>query len=53
MICKDCNCCKKGYSQSDPDAYVCTGVKLPFIIDDVYAECTKYPKINKGDDDNA
>ena len=43
MRCKDCDCAKKGYFQSRPDAYVCIGVKEPFVIEDYpNAECTQY-----------
>lgn len=45
--CKDCSCCKRGWFQSVPDAYVCTGVKEPFVIDNyVDAVCTAYPENN-------
>lgn len=42
MKCKDCSACKKGWFQSRPDAYVCTGVLEPFVIENVGAECTQY-----------
>lgn len=46
MRCKDCDCAKKGYFQSRPDAYVCIGVKEPFVIDDYpNARCTQYKHI--------
>ena len=48
MKCKDCDCRSyKGFFESKPDAYVCLGVKEPFIIDDIDAECTEYPEKNK------
>lgn len=42
MKCKFCYACKKGYFESKPDSYVCTGVKEPFIINDIEQECTEY-----------
>lgn len=42
MKCKECRCCKQGFFPSQPDAYVCTGVKMPFVISDVNVECTEY-----------
>ena len=42
MKCKNCKCCKKGLSQSKPEAYVCIGVKVPFVIDDINHDCTEY-----------
>lgn len=45
MKCKDCNCCTKGWFSYKPDAYVCTGVKEPFIISDIEHECTEYPEL--------
>ena len=42
MKCINCDCCHKGWFSYAPDKYVCTGVKEPFIIDDVNAECTEY-----------
>lgn len=42
MKCKDCKACKKGWFSSDPDNYVCIGVKEPFAINDINAECTEY-----------
>ena len=44
MKCKDCKCCHKGFFESTPEAYVCTGVPEPFVIDDVNVECTEYPE---------
>ena len=43
MKCKDCNCCTKGWFSYKPDAYVCTGVKEPFVISDINRQCTEYP----------
>ena len=41
MKCKECDCAKKGWFSLLPDAYVCTGVKEPFVISDYPdAECT-------------
>lgn len=43
MKCRDCSCAKRGYFASLPEAYVCTGVKNPFVIKDYPdAECTEY-----------
>ena len=42
MKCKDCKACKKGWFSSDPDCYVCIGVKEPFVINDVNTHCTEY-----------
>lgn len=42
MKCKDCKACKKGWFSSDPDDYVCIGVKEPFVINDINKECTEY-----------
>ena len=49
MKCKDCDCAKRGYFQSRPDAYVCIGVQEPFVIENYpNAECTQYKHIIKG-----
>lgn len=34
MKCRNCSCAKRGYFKSLPEAYVCTGVKEPFVIKD-------------------
>ena len=44
MKCRECKCCKKGWFKSSPDKYVCIGVKHPFVINDINAECTEYPE---------
>ena len=44
MKCKDCNCCKLGHFKEMPNDYVCTGVKHPFIINDIEHQCTEYPE---------
>ena len=44
MKCKDCHACRKGYFESKPQAYVCIGVKEPFVIYDINVECTVYPE---------
>lgn len=44
MKCKDCGSCVQGWFTSDVGAYVCIGVKEPFIIDDINSECTEYPE---------
>jgi len=43
MKCVDCGGCQKGWNESKPDKYYCLGVKEPFEIYDIYAECTEYP----------
>ena len=48
MKCKECNSCKKGWFASKPDEYVCIGVKHPFVISDINAECTEYPEKRNG-----
>jgi hypothetical protein len=41
--CRNCNCAKRGYFKSVPEAYVCTGVKEPFVIYNYPdAECKEY-----------
>lgn len=47
MKCKDCNVCQKGFFKSQPDKYVCVGVKEPFVIDNIENYCTEYPEKNK------
>lgn len=43
MKCRDCDCAKRGWFKSLPDAYVCIGVKEPFVISNYpNAECTEY-----------
>ena len=42
MKCRDCTSCKKGWFSSNPNEYVCIGVKEPFTINDINAECTEY-----------
>ena len=44
MKCRDCDCCRLGYFKSSPSKYVCTGVKNPFVINDINVECTEYPE---------
>lgn len=48
MKCKDCNACQLGYFKSKPNSYVCIGVKVPFVIEDINAECTEYESKNSG-----
>ena len=50
MNCKKCSSCKKGFFKSQPDAYVCIGVKNPFIIKDINAPCTEYGSTKKASD---
>lgn len=53
MKCRDCNCAKRGYFKSVPDAYVCTGVKEPFVIYNYPdAECKEYKDKQKNSQDN-
>ena len=40
-LCVNCKCCVKGYFPSKPNEYVCTGVREPFIIGNVFKECTE------------
>ena len=43
MKCRDCNCLIQGYFKDNPELYVCTGAKEPFVIYDYEtAECTQY-----------
>ena len=42
MKCRDCKCAKRGYFKSVPDAYVCIGVKEPFVIENINEECRSY-----------
>lgn len=42
MKCKDCGHCKLGWFKSRPDAHVCIGVKVPFVIADINHDCTEY-----------
>ena len=53
MKCKDCNCCKLGHFSEMPNDYICTGVKRPFVIENVNNECTEYPAFaSKSQEDN-
>ena len=42
MECKNCNACKLGFFKSKPSSYVCTGVKEPFVINNINQVCTEY-----------
>lgn len=42
MKCKYCRSCRKGFFESKPEAYVCIGVKEPFVITDIDCDCTEY-----------
>lgn len=42
LKCKDCSACKKGFFKSQPNKYVCTGTKEPFIIYNIENLCTEY-----------
>lgn len=44
MKCRECDCCKKGWFKSKPNDYVCTGVKEPFVIENIDVECPEYPE---------
>ena len=44
MKCRECECCHKGWFESKPDAYVCIGVKEPFVINNINHEYTEYPE---------
>ena len=44
MKCKDCDCCEKGWFDSNPNHYVCIGVKKPFIIKNINNKCIAYPE---------
>lgn len=51
MKCRDCSYAKRGWFKSVPDAYVCIGVKEPFVISNYPdAECTEY-RVNPSVDD--
>lgn len=47
MRCAECPHCRKGFFESKPEAWVCTGVKNPFVIDDINHECTEYSELRK------
>lgn len=43
MKCRDCSNARRGWFKSLPEAYVCIGVKHPFVINNYPdAECTEY-----------
>lgn len=42
MTCRECDCSKRGYFASKPDAWVCLGVQEPFVIENMDRECTEY-----------
>ena len=43
MKCKECSYARRGWFKSIPEAYVCIGVKEPFVISNYPdAECTEY-----------
>lgn len=44
MRCIECKACAKGWFPSKPSAYVCIGVREPFVISDINHECTEYPE---------
>lgn len=43
MKCRECSSCQKGFWASEPESYVCIGVKEPFVITNLDAECPAYP----------
>lgn len=47
--CKECDCCRKGYFKSEQNAYVCIGVKNPFVIADINKPCTEYGEPKRSD----
>lgn len=47
MKCKECYCAEKGFFESKPYDYVCIGVKEPFVITDIEAECPIYEERRK------
>lgn len=47
LKCKDCNVCQKGFFKSQPNKYVCVGVKEPFVINDIENYCAEYSEKNK------
>ena len=49
MKCKDCTACIKGFFKSQPDKYVCTGTKEPFIVGNIEQHCTEYPSVKEPD----
>lgn len=44
MKCRECSSRRKGYWASSPETDVCIGVKEPFEIADINAECVAYPE---------
>lgn len=42
MKCKECSSCRKGWFALNPNDYVCIGVDMPFVIEDINVECTEY-----------
>ncbi len=45
MKCRECEYARRGWFKSVPEAYVCIGVKVPFVISNYPdAECTEYPE---------
>lgn len=49
MKCKECDSCRRGFFKSQPDAYVCIGVKNPFVIENINHDCTEYPEKNENE----
>ncbi len=44
MRCRECSACVKGFYKCSPEEYVCTGVKYPFVIENIDTQCTEYPE---------
>lgn len=42
MKCKDCEYCKKCCFPGNTNLYVCEGVNIPFVIEDIDVQCTEY-----------
>lgn len=42
MKCKDCHCRRLGWDKSNPNDYICIGVREPFVIKDINKECSEY-----------
>ena len=56
MKCIECDHCKKGWFPNQPSSYVCTGVKHPFVVENVNRECTErstYVTTNVTTEDNS
>ena len=45
MKCKDCKAAVKDFFKCEPNKYVCIGVKEPFVINNIDAECSQYKTV--------